>query len=230
MFPNRMEMESRFGNSLKPSYLHHPCTLRVSVICLTCSSELADVIISHYSHKGTQLNERHFSILGSNVEAAFPEMTVIPVIPTCQSAKCVWIMSVMRFLVPRELWSLRKGSLSEKPSRISKQYFTNKMDTAFPETAGTSRAACESANLWKSTLKTQANFGICLVLLHVISFLHVCTKGSSSYSKQLFILCWILWCSCFAGEILGVIIGLLFNPAKQRGRLGRELLEQRNYV
>lgn len=35
--------------------------------------------------------------------------------------------------------------------------------------------------------------------------------------------------SQFAGEILGVIIRLLFNPVKQRGRLGKELLEQRNY-
>lgn len=71
-------------------YLHHPCTsAHVSVISLTCSYQMLDVINPHYSQEGTQLNERHFSILGWNGEAAFPEIIMTSLISTCQSAQCV---------------------------------------------------------------------------------------------------------------------------------------------
>lgn len=65
--------------------------------------------------------------------------------------------------------------------------------------------------------------------------LHVCTKGSWGCFKQLVILTVHLVLdplvqSPFSREVLGVIIGLLPNSAKERGKLGRELLEQRSYV
>lgn len=110
-------------------------------------------------------------------------------------------------------------------------FFTDKVDTAFPEAAGRSRATWKDMKLGKSTLRTQGGYAISLLLLHLISFLHVCTKGSLDCFKQLVILTLSLILdplvqSPFPRRVLGVVIGLLPNSAKQRGKLGGELLEQ----